>query len=45
MRGFIKTKQLEIVNGGWSQPDEACSYYSDLIENFVKGHEWIEKEL
>jgi hypothetical protein len=29
---LIKNKQIEIVNGGYSANDEACSYYEDIIE-------------
>jgi hypothetical protein len=29
------------VNGGWSSSDEACTYYDDIIENFVIGHRFL----
>ncbi|CAG9312638.1 unnamed protein product [Blepharisma stoltei] len=44
MKILIKTGRLEIVNGGWSMPDEACTNYMDLQENFVIGHEFMREE-
>jgi hypothetical protein len=32
---------LEFVNGGVSAPDEATTYYTDLIDNYSWGHRFI----
>ena len=37
-RKIVDSGQLEIVNGGWSMPDEACSNYEDLLNNYILGH-------
>lgn len=42
---LIKNGQLEIVNGGWSMPDEACPSYEDLLNNFLIGHKFAKEEL
>jgi len=43
-RRFIRDKQVEFINGGWSATDEACSYYEDLVDNFILGHRWLNDE-
>ena len=30
---LIANGQLEFINGGYSQNDEACPYYEDIIDN------------
>jgi hypothetical protein len=30
---LLEEGRIEIVNGGWSEHDEGCSYYSDMITN------------
>lgn len=45
MRKLVKNGQLNIVNGGWSAPDEACTSHDDLINNFMIGHKFIVEEL
>jgi alpha-mannosidase len=44
VRELIKSGQLEFVNGGWSQPDEACSNYEDLLQNFNIAHRFLYQE-
>jgi len=43
-RKFIDQKQVEFINGGWSANDEACTYYEDIVENFIFGHRWLHDE-
>lgn len=40
----MKNKQLEFVNGGWVDNDEASPVYEDMINNFMIAHEWLKKE-
>lgn len=37
VRDLVKSGQLELINGGWSAPDEACPTYDDLLNNWVMG--------
>jgi alpha-mannosidase len=45
VRMLIKEGRLEIVNGGWSMHDEACTHYEDQINNMMKGHQFAWEEL
>lgn len=36
--------RLELVNGGWTQHDEACTNYLDMLVNIQTGHEFMMKE-
>jgi lysosomal alpha-mannosidase len=45
VRDLVRSGRLEIVNGGWSMPDEACPHYNELINDFVAGHEFLTKEI
>lgn len=40
---MVKNKQLEFVNGGWVDNDEACPNFDDIINNMMIGHEFIKK--
>jgi lysosomal alpha-mannosidase len=44
VRGLVTNKQLEFINGGWSMHDEACPTYEDIINNMMKGHQFLLKE-
>ena len=44
VRTLVKEGRLELINGGWSMHDEACPNYEDMINNMMKGHEFITKE-
>lgn len=45
VRSLIKSGQLNLVNGGLSAPDEACTNHDDLIDNFMSGHKFITQEV
>lgn len=40
---MVKNKQLEFVNGGWVDNDEANPNFDDIINNMMLGHEFIKK--
>lgn len=42
INSLIKNKKWEFVNGGISQPDEACSNYHDIINNYFYGLRYIQ---
>ena len=48
MRDFVKelvsTGRLNLVNGGWSAPDETVTNYEDLLSNFMIGHRFLQQE-
>ena len=37
VRNLVNTGRLELVNGGWSSHDEACTTYDDQINNMYLG--------
>lgn len=41
---LVKEERLEFVNAGWSMHDEACTHYDDMINNMMKGHEFLLQE-
>ena len=38
VKRYVKNGQLNLVNGGWSAPDETITSYDDLLDNFIVGH-------
>jgi alpha-mannosidase len=44
VRRLVKTRQLELVNGGWTSMDESCPTYEDMLVNLEKGHKFIQNE-
>ena len=44
VRKLIKDGQLDLVGGGWSAPDEATTTYDQLLDNFMTGQQWLQKE-
>lgn len=45
VRGFVKSKQLAIVNGGWVMHDEAAAHYVSMVDQTTLGHAFLTKEL
>lgn len=41
---LVAQHRLELLSGGWSQNDEACTHYEDIINNMMVGHEFLKKE-
>lgn len=44
LKQLIKAGRFEFVNAGWSMHDEACPHYEDMINNMMKGHEFLKGE-
>lgn len=44
VRQLVWDGQLELVQGGWTTPDEACPNYDDMITNMYVGHQFIKRE-
>lgn len=44
LKKLIKEGRFEIIMGGWVHTDECNANFEDIIENFVKGHQWLIKE-
>jgi hypothetical protein len=42
-KSLVKDGRLDLVNGGWSSPDEAVTTYDALIDNFMMGQQWLYK--
>ena len=40
-RRLVANHQLEFVNGGWTQHDEANPYYVDMIDQTTLGHRFL----
>jgi len=41
VRQFVKEGRWEFVNAGWSMHDEAAPHYEDMLNNMMKGHEFL----
>jgi lysosomal alpha-mannosidase len=44
VRGFVKSGQLEFINGGWCMSDEAAPFYVDMIDQQTVGHQFLLNE-
>lgn len=33
------------MNGGLSAPDEACTNYDDILDNFMSGHRFLKEDV
>ena len=38
VRGLVASGQLDFVNGGWVQNDEATAHYVGMIDQTTRGH-------
>lgn len=45
VKRLIRNNQFQIVNGGMSAPDEATTNADDIIDNFMRGHQFLKQEL
>ena len=45
VKNLILEGRLNIVNGGWSAPDESAPGYDDLLDNYMGGHRFLEEEI
>jgi hypothetical protein len=41
VKELVKNNQIEFVNAGWSQHDEANPIYEDMIDNMMVGQQFI----
>ena len=41
VKKMVKEGRWEFVNAGWSMHDEAAPHYEDMINNMMKGHEFL----
>ena len=41
---MVAEGRWELINGGWSENDEACPIFEDIVDNMMVGHQWIQKE-
>ena len=41
VKKLVQNGQLELINGGWSAPDEACPNYDDLLDNWHMGQKFL----
>mmetsp|Transcript_6779 Transcript_6779/g.10907 ORF Transcript_6779/g.10907 Transcript_6779/m.10907 type:complete len:100 (+) Transcript_6779:219-518(+) len=44
VQNLVRRGQLEFANAGWSMHDEACPTYEQMIDNHLKGMQWLNKE-
>ena len=41
VKSLVADGRWEIINGGWSENDEACPIFEDIVDNMMVGHQWI----
>eukprot|EP00038_Savillea_parva_P006369 m.163286 g.163286 ORF g.163286 m.163286 type:complete len:1147 (+) comp12291_c0_seq1:1380-4820(+) len=40
---LVANKQLEFINGGWCMHDEASPYYTEMVDQTMRGHMYLKK--
>jgi alpha-mannosidase len=42
-RGLVASGQLEFINGAWCMHDEASPFYTEMIDQTTRGHQFLKK--
>ena len=42
-RSLVKSGQLEFINGAWCMHDEASPFYTEMIDQTTRGHQFLRK--
>ena len=45
VKSFVKSSQLDFVNGGWCMHDEAATHYMGMIDQTTLGHAFLKENL
>jgi alpha-mannosidase len=43
VKGLVKSRQLEFINGGWCMHDEAAPLYTEMVDQTTRGHQFLKK--
>lgn len=44
VQDLVREGRLDLVSGGWTTPDEATTTFEALIDNFMIGQQWVQRE-